>query len=339
MSKYNPVNNPLILMKIVIDERQETINVPKISFDKFFKISNEWDNVYDLTIENSDTELTDDDFINLCNQIGDMITDDSIEDINENVFIYLAKFIDKYAVPNAANRVTILKIIEFISEFGLRLEINTNVDIFPNIEMEYVNAGKSLPKGSSRCPPLGIILGGDYIPEGNLRDAYVIYRLLSSGCNDELAHIKWFRSFSVLFKYFEMDQIVKIVRSNSSEKLRKKRRCVPKLVSDSEEEDEVPAKKIPVKVTKKNDCSSDDSDDFPTESKIRSTYVPSDAECPVIRDGMEDDYLVLIVDRVTSKNDKVFSLLSALLKNHMRNIALPERENLIININNLGDYL
>lgn len=338
MSRHNLNNNPVISMNIVIGNRTEIVNVSKIIFDDLIKVPSNWEHVYELDIADETISLTDEDFISVCNHIGDMFIDFNTElqkeAINKNVFLHLAKFVDKYIVPNASNEASISRVYRYISKCDMSFPLDTTIDIFPDTHVEYKCKDYRF---HTQNYTVGIEEYSSYVPTGTLKDAYVIYKICSMGNYSALSDMKWFKSLAVLFTYFGIDHIVKMVRS------RKRVGAKPIICSDEEwpkakasyyedECEEDPRESVRRYEPKKklNETSSIDSD---------GKYIPSDFECPPYDEHKVYKKIMLIMDDLRPENEAVFKLLHVLLKNHIRGIVLPEKEHLIDSMNNLGNYL
>lgn len=237
MSRYNSDNNPTINMKIVIGSRIDTVNVSKVTFDVVMKVPDNWEHVYELDINDDDiSSLTDEDFVSICNHIGDIFLKERIEisngTIKENVFLHVVKFIDKYVIPNIRDGHNEIdrRIHNYISECDMQFPLDTTVDIFPDTHLEYKYVDHRFHQ---QRYSVGISDPSSYVPTGTLQDAYVIYKLLSNNYFTLVSGLKWFKSLKLLFQYFNIDHLIDIYRSKNSLKIVETRRNISDIEEDS----------------------------------------------------------------------------------------------------------
>lgn len=303
----------MINMTIKIGDRQEIVSIYKVKFEEVIKVPDgplAWEHVYDLYIPEISNLLTDEDFIEICDSIGDMFITSATKNMKYANCVHMFKFVDKYVLPYAVN---IYSVREMLTDMEPVCKLDTLIDIFDGVQLEYA------PGMSSHNTTIqnfyDICKYGDYIPTGTLKDAYVIYRFLNAGLIRRLTTYKWFKSLKVLLVYLGLDKMIKLCKYDEEITL------VP---DDGNITKDVPSGTIRLL------------DGSPEYELMKDIGDVPEKDFPYYK-SYDAGHVIMIVMSNSSlqhMNYPAFGILHYILKNHMNNVVLPETDALAISMNN-----
>lgn len=340
MSKYSK-NTAMIDMTIKVGDYCEIINIFRSNFNRLIKLPKmdpanciPWEHVYDIYIQDFSEALTEDNFTQICNMIGDIFILGILEDASDIENMHVLKFVDKYILPYTNN---FKEIANMLADIWINPEIRTDINIFPDTCLEYTS------DISSNCYDIfyaNAITNKNsllrYEPTGTLNDAYIIYRYLNGGVLTELSHMRWFKSLKLLLVYFNLDHIIKIYRKpEEHEKLKKSTVMKRNNNGHSSESEEETIFRRPANNTKNTSASSSDeeNDDAIPIPDYMNTVLK---DCPIYscNDNYEFNLIILSNDsNYVGTNSISFNILYVMLKTHISKFVLPEYDNLLINMN------
>lgn len=120
MSVYS-VNSSKVIMEIIIDEHRDKIEVMKSVFDKIMKIPDHkdmpWEHVYDLSLEG--IYCDDNQFIKVCNKIGDIIYSKESILHEPDIVPYFNKFINMYLASYVVSDDIMLRCLSMVEHGNL----------------------------------------------------------------------------------------------------------------------------------------------------------------------------------------------------------------------------
>lgn len=319
MSKYNKIDM-LVDVTIKIGDRIETIGIFKNCIDALMKIPDgpiAWEHIYDMHIQDASHEVTDEIFVNICDMIGDMFMKNKLHSKCDISKLHVLNFINKYILPYAANEKLLA---EMLCSYNLKTSNTHEIDLFPEVDLGYTSRMRGDFKGYfyKVCDPVSY---NDYVPTGTLKDAYMIYRLLNSGEFGKLSEYKWYKSLRVLIVYLNIDNMIGICDVDDEEEK-------PRMITQKK----APSRKSPYKKSSEEETIS--SSDEEKEEK------PIDPIIKEIKNMINDDnhnkntfQTITMGTRSEKLNRRAFRILHMALRPYVLSLDLPEKENLIITMN------
>lgn len=203
-SRYS-VSTEQVLMKILIDDHVDIIQIPKDIFEKCMKVpeyeSMPWEHVYDLSLEDFGCSRAE--FVEVCNLIGDLFHK-KFEIYNETVSAYINKFIDVYFAPHTVSDLYLFRYLpdELFSDVYTYMIKPYEVPQKQKYDFTGWNTKQEeIDRGSSAL----------YKPVGDMRDAIAFIELYyTNRIHPDTLKNDWYPTIKTFLKELDLEKYIHV---------------------------------------------------------------------------------------------------------------------------------